>query len=77
MNDPYLIYEMLAFFSLLFFGLSDATSLHATPYVPGQPGAAWSEDEILIVKAKLYSGFNAGKAIYIRLAKIPHIHIEI
>ena len=68
---------MLVFFPLLFFGLSDATSLHAIPYIPGQPGAAWSEDEILIVKAKLYSGFNAGKAILLGWLTIPHIHIEI
>ena len=27
-------------------------------YVPGTPGAAWSQDELLIVKSKLYALFN-------------------
>ena len=33
------------------------------PYVPGTPGAAWEEDEILVVKAKLWRMFtyNGGR----------------
>ena len=30
----------------------------AEVYVPGTPGAPWTEEEVLIVKAKLYSIFN-------------------
>ena len=42
----------------------------AERYVPGNPGAPWSYEEMLIVKAKLYSiysingGYNALKQIY-------------
>ena len=32
----------------------------AQQYVPGTPGAPWSEEEMSIVKAKLYSIFNRG-----------------
>ena len=32
----------------------------AQQYVPGTPGAPWSEEEMIIVKAKLYSVFNRG-----------------
>ena len=34
----------------------------SAPYVPGQPGAKWSMDEALKVKAKLWSimGYNGG-----------------
>merc|ERR1712242_118810 len=30
-------------------------------YVPGQPGAAWTKEELLIVKAKLYGNFRYGR----------------
>ena len=42
----------------------------AAPYVPGEPGAKWSMDEALTVKAKLWSimgkngGPNALRRIY-------------
>ena len=29
-------------------------------YVPGTPGASWTEEEMMTVKAKLYSIFNNG-----------------
>ena len=29
-------------------------------YVPGTPGAPWTEEEMMTVKAKLYSIFNNG-----------------
>ena len=32
----------------------------AQQYVPGTPGAPWSDEEMIIVKAKLYSVFNRG-----------------
>ena len=32
----------------------------AQEYVPGTPGAPWSMEEILVVKAKLYSIFSVG-----------------
>ena len=44
--------------------------ISASEYVPGTPGAPWSFEEVLIVKAKLYStfsqfgGFDALKQIY-------------
>ena len=31
---------------------------YAEVYVPGTPGAPWTEEEVLIVKSKLYSLFN-------------------
>ena len=31
----------------------------STKYVPGTPGAAWTEEEMVIVKAKLYSIFDS------------------
>ena len=31
----------------------------ADPYVPGNPGAAWSAEELIIVKSKLFSIFNS------------------
>ena len=30
----------------------------ADPYVPGNPGSAWSSEELIIVKSKLFSIFN-------------------
>ena len=50
---------------LLFF-----VSCFAEKYVPGTPGASWSLEETLIVKAKLYSifskngGYKALRTIY-------------
>ena len=35
-----------------------ANILEAQEYVPGTPGAPWSLEETLVVKAKLYSVFN-------------------
>ena len=35
----------------------------ASVYVPGTPGAPWSQDELLIVKSKLYALFNKNKDI--------------
>ena len=32
----------------------------AQQYVPGTPGGPWSDEEMIIVKAKLYSVFNRG-----------------
>ena len=32
--------------------------IHAEPYVPGTPGAPWSQEELLIVKSKLYALFK-------------------
>ena len=43
-----------AFFVLIQFHL-----IFAQPYVPGTPGATWTQDEMAIVKAKLYSMFSA------------------
>ena len=37
-----------------------AGSVHSNPYVPGTPGAPWTEEEVLIVKAKFYSIFSNG-----------------
>ena len=34
--------------------------IFAQQYVPGTPGAPWSDEEMIIVKAKLYSVFNRG-----------------
>ena len=34
--------------------------IFAQQYVPGNPGAPWSDEEMIIVKAKLYSVFNRG-----------------
>ena len=31
-----------------------------SPYTPGEPGAEWSTEELLIVKAKLYAIFDRG-----------------
>ena len=33
-------------------------AIHGSPYVPGEPGGAWTMEELLIVKAKLYAIFN-------------------
>ena len=33
---------------------------HSAEYVPGTPGAAWSKQEVLTVKSKLYSVFANG-----------------
>ena len=35
----------------------------ASVYVPGTPGAPWSQDELLIVKSKLYALFNKNEDI--------------
>lgn len=35
----------------------------ASPYVPGEAGAAWSVEEMLIVRAKLYRMFNEGSHV--------------
>ena len=55
-------------FILLFYLL--LSFINGQKYMPGTPGAPWSQDEILIVKSKLYSimnsngGYNAVKQIY-------------
>ena len=33
-------------------------AIDGSPYVPGEPGGAWTMEELLIVKAKLYAIFN-------------------
>ena len=40
------------------FTLVSIKAIHGSPYVPGEPGAAWTMEELLIVKAKLYAVFN-------------------
>ena len=39
-------------------------SPQATPYVPGTPGAAWSEQELRDVRAKIYRIINEGNQVF-------------
>ncbi|CAJ1442139.1 unnamed protein product [Effrenium voratum] len=36
----------------------------ATPYVPGSPGAAWSEHELRVVRAKIHRIINEGDKVF-------------
>ena len=51
----HIIVAMMIFLGYLwlFFSL-----INAAPYIPGEPGAPWTEEEVLIVKSKLFSVFN-------------------
>ena len=40
------------------FSIVSIKAIHGSPYVPGEPGGAWTMEELLIVKAKLYVVFN-------------------
>jgi len=42
-----------------------------TPYVPGQPGAAWSKEDLLRVRAKLHRVFTEGGAMVYELGLVP------
>ena len=54
-----------------------APFIYAQSYVPGTPGAPWSDNEIIIIKSKLYSifdrngGHNALKQIYGKKSNAP------
>ena len=43
---------------LVCFMIVSIKAIHGSPYVPGEPGGAWTMEELLIVKAKLYAVFN-------------------
>ena len=62
--------HILAYFSRLLLLAALSLLTEAAQYVPGEPGAKWTLDEALIVKAKLWSimgkngGPNALRRIY-------------
>jgi len=39
----------------------------ATPYVPGQAGSSWTEEEVHAVRAKIHRVINEGSAVFIEL----------
>ena len=47
------------YFRVLCSLLLGLTFVNAGEYVPGEPGAPWTKEEVLIVKSKLYSIFHA------------------
>ena len=61
------------------FGISFLYGLcYSAEYVPGTPGAAWSKQEVLTVKSKLYSvfangGFDALRQLYGEPEDPPYI----
>ena len=44
--------------------VAPAPAPQATPYVPGTPGAAWSEQELRDVRAKIYRIINEGNQVF-------------
>ena len=67
MKRPFLKLQshyLLAVTKMIFLGvlLLFLANFGSSEYVPGEPGAPWTEEEVLIVKSKLFSVFNYGGA---------------